>query len=327
MDNQQATLVPRAPKPFFSSYNLARFGFFLFGIPKNSFGSVDVTNQCNLRCDHCYFFEQDHSGQWSLEQWREQFERMKADGFSFYQCTWVGGEPLLRPEIIELGRHYFKYSLVTTNGSLALPDWKDVSWYISVDGSRGTHEKMRNRPGLYEEIVQNINATEGLKITIAYCITSENWTEISASLEEWSRNPKIRNMVFSFFTPVAGVDDSLWPGWQERDRILELLIEKRKVYGDFIVNTVCALKLMKYDRSRSVTDRCPFAEKSFALGPDGLMKEPCMLGPKADCHRCGCVVPFYLKSLTDRKLVVGDVVSTIKTKLKKYTLTKTGLLT
>jgi MoaA/NifB/PqqE/SkfB family radical SAM enzyme len=316
MDNQQATSVSRVPKPFFSLYNLAQFGFFLFGIPKNSFGSVDVTNQCNLRCHHCYFFEQDHAGQWSLERWREKFEWMKIDGFSFNQCTWVGGEPLLRPEIIELGRRYFKYNTVTTNGSLPLPDWKDVSWYISVDGSRHTHESMRNMPGLYDTIKNTIAQSEGLKITIAYCITSQNCSEVFSSLEEWSGNPKVRNMVFSFFTPVTGVDDSLWLGWEEKDRLLERLIESKKVYGDFVVNTGRALRLMKSDRARSVTDSCPFAEKSFALGPDGVAKEPCMLGPKADCRRCGCVVPFYLKSLTDRKLVVRDMAVTLKTKLK-----------
>jgi len=316
MDNQQAASVKRVPRPFFSLYNLAQIGFFLFGIPKHSFGSVDVTNQCNLRCDHCYFFEQDHDTQWSLEQWRELFERMKAEGFRFYQCTWVGGEPLLRPEIIELGRRYFKYSTVTTNGSIALPDWKDVSWYISVDGDRRLHERMRNTPGLYDTIKQTIERSEGLKITIACCITRENCTEISASLEEWNGNPKVRNMVFSFFTPVRGLDDSLWLGWDEKDRVLDLLIEKKKLYGDFIVNTERALRLMKSDRARSVTDRCPFAEKSFALGPDGIMKEPCMLGPKADCDRCGCVVPFYLKSLTDRNLVISDVTATLKRKLK-----------
>lgn len=95
MDNQQSACVPRPPKPPFSLYNLARFGFFLFGIPKNSFGSVDVTNRCNLRCDHCYFFEQDHSSEWSLEQWKKQFEGMKVDGLRSFQCAWVGGEPLL----------------------------------------------------------------------------------------------------------------------------------------------------------------------------------------------------------------------------------------
>jgi hypothetical protein len=117
-------------------------------------------------------------------------------------------------------------------------------------------------------------------------------------------------MVFSFFTPVRGIDDSMWRGWDEKDRILDLLIEKKKVYADFIVNTGRALNLMKSDRARTVTGRCPFAEKSFALGPEGTQKKPCMLGPKADCDRCGCVVPFYLRSLTDRKLVVRDLLMT-----------------
>jgi Fe-coproporphyrin III synthase len=315
---QQTTIVPRPPRPFFSLYKLAQVGFFLFGIPKGRFGSVDVTNQCNLRCDHCYFFQQDHTDQWSLEQWRERFDQMKTDGFNFFQCTWVGGEPLLRPEIIELGRRYFKYNTVTTNGSVALPDWKDVSWYISVDGGRQQHELMRNTPGLYDTIKQTIEQSDGLKITIAYCITSENFDDIAASLEEWHSIPKVRNMVFSFITPIRGQDDALWLEWHEKDRILDLLKEKKKLYGDFIVNTERALSLMKSGRSRSVTDRCPFAEKSFALGPLGIMKEPCMLGPKADCDRCGCVVPFYLKSLTDRNLVISDVVSMFTTKVGAF---------
>ena len=320
MDHQQVTFAPRHPKPLFSLYNLAQFGFFLFGIPKNSFGSVDVTSRCNLRCAHCYFFEQDHSSEWSLEQWREKFESMEGDGLRSFQCAWVGGEPLLRLPLVDLGRRYFKYNTVTTNGSLPLPDWKEVSWYISVDGGRESHDKMRNQPGLYDTIRQNIAATEGLKITIAYCITSANFLEIADSIREWYGNAKVRSMVFSFFTPIRGLDDSLWLGWDEKDRILELLIEMKKAYGDFIVNTERALRLMKSDRARTVTDRCPFAEKSFALGPDGAMKEPCMLGPKADCDRCGCVVPFYLKSLTDRKLVVNDAATALGTKLKKILL-------
>jgi len=321
MENQVAAIVPRASKPFFSSYNLARIGFFLFGIPRYSFGSVDVTNQCNLRCDHCYFFEQDHAAQWSLEEWQTRFERMKTEGFRFYQCTWVGGEPLLRPEIIELGRRYFKYSSVTTNGSLPLPDWKDVSWYISVDGGRRQHEQMRNTPGLYDTIRRTIERSNGLKISIAFCITRENFGDISESLIEWSSNPKVRNMVFSFITPIRGQADSLWLEWDEKDRILELLKAKKKIYGDFIVNTECALNLMKSDRSRSVTDACLFAAKSFALGPAGISKDPCMLGPKADCDRCGCVVPFYLRSLTDRKLILSDVMSMITQKFRRCSTT------
>lgn len=32
-----------------------------------------------------------------------------------------------------------------------------------------------------------------------------------------------------------------------------------------------------------------------------------MLGSKADCDRCGCIVPFFLRSLTDRTLVLKDL--------------------
>ena len=47
--------------------------------------------------------------------------------------------------------------------------------------------------------------------------------------------------------------------------------------------------------------------QAFAFAPDGVQKEKCMMGPKADCDRCGCVVPFYLASLTDRSRILGDL--------------------
>ncbi len=307
MNQQTHKIPPRLKKPFFTLYNLAKIGFFFFGFPENTFGSVDVTNDCNLRCEHCYFFEQDHPTQWSVEQWRDKFEQMKAEGFRFYSCTWVGGEPLMRKPIIELGRQYFKYNTVVTNGSIPLPDWKDVFWYISIDGGKEHHEKLRNKPGLYDKIKRTIERSEGLEITIAYCITSDNYTDIPKALEDWSHNPKVMNMVFSFYTPIKGLDEELWLDWVERDRVIEMLIEKRRHYGEFIVNTERVLTLMKSERSRHVTDNCPFAAKSFALSPTGELKEPCMMGPKADCDRCGCVVPFYMKSLTHRKLILRDL--------------------
>ena len=291
----------------FKPYTFAQLYFFVFGIPQNCFGSVDVTRECNLRCGHCYFFEQEHQQELSVEQWKDTFERCKDDGYRFYQCAWVGGEPLLRKPLVELGRSYFKYNTVTTNGSIPLPDWKDVSWYISVDGGRQTHDTLRNMPGLYDTIRQTIDQTDGLKITIAYCITSANVAEIDASLAEWSKNPKVRNMLFSFYTPIRGLDDALWLDWHEKDRILDTLIAQKSEYSDFILNTERALQLMKSDRARTVTDSCPFAAKSFAFDPAGNLKQPCMMGPKADCNRCGCVVPFYLKSLTDRRLVLGEM--------------------
>src|SRR3954468_13376999 len=96
--------LARPPKPFlfFSYYNLAQIWFFLFGIPENCFGSIDVTSDCNLRCRHCYFFEQHHLPELPPEGWKARLDRMKAEGYRLYQCAWVGGEPLLRKQVIEM---------------------------------------------------------------------------------------------------------------------------------------------------------------------------------------------------------------------------------
>lgn len=308
MAYRQVAFIIRPLEKLFSFHKVA---FFLFGISKNGFGSIDITNARPLQGDCRSFLEQDDSPQWSLEQWRAHFDAMKSEGSGFFHCTW-GGEPLLRPDVLELGRRYFRYNTVITNGLLPLPAWKDVSWHIAVDGNRRQYERLQNAPGHYDTIQRTIQQSQNLKITIAYCITSGNFRDIENSLDEWGANPKVHSMVFSFVTPARGGDDSLWLGWEERDRLLDLLISKKKVYGNFIANTPRMLKMMKSDMARSVTDNCPFAEKSFAFDPVGRRKRPCMLGPQADCDRCGSVVPFYLKSLTSKKLIIADIAKSIK---------------
>lgn len=62
--------------------------------------------------------------------------------------------------------------------------------------------------------------------------------------------------------------------------------------------TARALRLMVSDTAATVTKDCLFAKKAFAYTALGQRKEKCMMGKKADCSRCGCIVPFYLHSLT-----------------------------
>ena len=103
---------------------------FIFGLPKYAIGSIDVTNRCNLRCEHCYFFAEDHDNEkeLSIEAWVEKLEEMKAAGHPMMLCTWVGGEPMMRKNLIEVGRKYFKHNTIVTNGTVELPDWDNCSW-------------------------------------------------------------------------------------------------------------------------------------------------------------------------------------------------------
>ena len=40
---------------------------------------------------------------------------------------------------------------------------------------------------------------------------------------------------------------------------------------------------------------------------DGKRKEPCMLGPKADCNGCGCIVPFLTRAQQERSDILVDL--------------------
>src|SRR5437773_8257287 len=150
--------------------NTARF--FISGLPKNAVGSIDVTNRCNLRCEHCYFFAEDHDNEkeLSIEKWLEKLEAMKAAGHPMMLCTWVGGEPMVRKQLIDAGRWYFKNNTIVTNGTMDLPDWPNCTWVISIDGTEAAFARMR-APGIYQKIKQNVMAHSELNIQISSVFT------------------------------------------------------------------------------------------------------------------------------------------------------------
>lgn len=295
-----------------SWYDVAKVGFFLAGVPRNAFGSIDVTSRCNLHCAHCYYFG-DRSvappGELSVEQWVAGLEDLRRATprweFPFFNCSWVGGEPLLRPRLVDRCRRLFRYNTVVTNGTIELPQWPDVNWYISMDGDEQAHEALRRTPGCYARTRDNVRRNAHLGVTIACCINRQNAHCVGPMVQRW-RDHGARHITFDFHTPRTGVDDPLWLPPDARDRVIEQLIELRQVHGDFFVIPRRVLRLMRSDRCQEVTRRCLLRHRSFALDAAGRSKGKCVMGRTADCQRCGCVVPYYLRALTDRRLIIDD---------------------
>jgi MoaA/NifB/PqqE/SkfB family radical SAM enzyme len=282
--------------------------FFIKGLPVNAIGSIDVTNRCNLRCEHCYFFAEDHKGEreLSVEKWVEKLEEMKAAGHPMILCTWVGGEPLVRKQLIEVGRKYFKHNTVVTNGTMELPAWDDCSWVISIDGTEEAFARMR-APGIYQKIKQNVISHPELKIQISCVITSLTKDCVEDLVKEWG--PLVRGgIIFDFFTPVTNLDEALCLSWQERDQMIDRLLALKRKYPGVINMLDSTLELMKSKNSKRITDNCEFRRKAFALDPTGQPKGKCMMGDNADCDRCGCVVPFHMATLSSRRLMFKEAV-------------------
>lgn len=293
-----------------SAYDLAKIAFFFAGFPRNGFGSIDVTNRCNLRCRHCYFYEQELPGELTIEQWLGKLEELRRSvplwEFPFFNCTWVGGEPLLRKDLVRQGRRFFRYNTVVTNGTIPLPDWPDVNWYVSIDGDEETHDYMRDKKGSYARARRHVARSVDMGITIAYCISTRNAHCIEQVVKDWYE-VGAKHITFDFYTPLDDVKDDLWVPFDQRDRILDVLVALRRIYGDFFVIPERVLHLMRSQRCRDVTDNCMLHSKSFAFDAAGRSKGKCVMGEKADCDRCGCVVPYYLRSLTDRRMIIRDL--------------------
>ena len=291
-----------------TKYQLLKSYFFIRGIPQNGFVSIDVTNKCNLRCKHCYFFEQDvEEHELKSEEWYEKLiEMQKNKTIPFFACTWVGGEPLLRKNLIDKGRKLFKYNTVVTNGSFPIPDWKDVNFYVSIDGDEARHDLVRNKPGLYQKIKKTITESP-VPVTVAFCINNLNKESIETCFHEWRNHPNVKNFCFDFYTPIDTLEDNLTLSWETRDALVDQLLALKKQYPQFLAIEPEVLDLMRSEKSKKVTDTCSFRYSASAFDPSGNRKAKCMLGDGADCDRCGCVVPFYLHSLSHKPTVIKNV--------------------
>jgi len=284
---------------------------FISGLPKYAVGSIDVTNRCNLRCEHCYFFAEDHENEkeLSIEKWVEKLEEMKAAGHPMMLCTWVGGEPMMRKKLIDVGRKYFKHNTIVTNGTVELPDWDNCSWVISIDGTEEAFSKMR-APGIYQKIKDNVKRHPELRVQISCVLTTITADCIEELVKEWG--PIARGgIIFDFFTPVTNLDEALWLNWSERDRLIDQILALKKKYPGTINMMDSTLDLMRSKNARQVTDNCEFRLRAFALGSTGENKGKCMMGDNADCDRCGCVVPFHMATLSNRRLMVKEGIKSL----------------
>jgi Fe-coproporphyrin III synthase len=288
---------------------LVKGAFFALGMPRDALCSIDVTRRCNLRCKHCYFLEQGYQRELSVEEWEARLAQLKQRArprpFVAYQASWVGGEPLLRQEVIERCRRFFPYNIVVTNGTIPLPSWSDVHFFVSVDGTREAHEAIRGA-GTYDRVKRHADRSD-LDVMVTTCINRLNVGCVEELIREWDTTA-VKHVVFEFHTPIAGLADdaALALSPSERDEVLELLLELKEVYGPFILPPARTYRMMRSAVCKQVTDRCLYRTAALVLGPDGEPKRPCVLGPKADCDRCGCIIPFVTRAQVDRTEILRD---------------------
>jgi 12,18-didecarboxysiroheme deacetylase len=150
----------------------------------------NVGQRCNLHCAHCYSQSQDraYAGELTTAEGRTLIDDLA--GFGVPVILFSGGEPLLRPDILELVAHARERGLravLSTNGTLITESLAaglkrlDVSYVgISIDGLEGTHDRFRGEPGAFAEAMAGLRRCRkaGIKVGLRCTISRRNAGEI-----------------------------------------------------------------------------------------------------------------------------------------------------
>ncbi len=164
--------------------------------------TVYVTGRCNLRCRHCFHFEEVRDGLPGLD-----LERIRRLGATAGRLLWVslgGGEPFLRDDLVEIGAAFpgVRHLTIPTNGLVAgtadtaaalaerLPG-TGVFVSVSLDGPREIHDSIRGRRGAFQqsieglrEIQERADGRSNLSVGVITCVTAENQDRMPAFVEE-----------------------------------------------------------------------------------------------------------------------------------------------
>jgi MoaA/NifB/PqqE/SkfB family radical SAM enzyme len=300
----------------------------IFGAPGTTFAlSIDITNACNLDCVGCYWRQHyDRLTELSDDEWLSRIHDIKAHHPHIVHATWVGGEPTLRQSLLRRALALFPLNWIVTNGTRPLPDWGDVTFWVSLDGTAEHHDQIRvpydphnklpttNRPSMYARTKGNILSavSRGLRVYIHTVLNSENAGCVHELVAEWARSG-VRGIAFSFYTPMPGVADPLWIPPDARDRVVDQLLALKRSYGSFIEQTRSELALFRSDQAPSVVGaNCLLLQgASVSFDSTGSRKSPCVMGA-VDCERCGCAVPYRMNAMV-RARRVSSVVKLART--------------
>ncbi len=150
--------------------------------PLPSLMSVALTDICNAKCKHCSFFTSIDKNR-KIMTTNEIHDLIKqAQDLGVAIINFVGGEPLMHPQIFEIIKMVDKNKSTInlfTNGwflkekAIMLKKSGLESLYVSIDASTGrNHDKNRGLPGLFNRAIEGINSAKkaGLTVGISCCV-------------------------------------------------------------------------------------------------------------------------------------------------------------
>jgi AdoMet-dependent heme synthase len=252
--------------------------------------SWNTTNACNMYCDHCYR----DSGCMADEELNTAEAKTMLGQIAkaeFKIMIFSGGEPLLRPDIVELVSHASQLGLrpvFGTNGTLLTVDLAKrlkqagaMGMGISLDSlDREKHDHFRHYPNAWEEAVRGLrNCREvGLPFQVHTTVMGWNSAELDAITDFAVAEGAVAHHIF-FLVPTGRAVSIEEESLRARDyeNIINQIMKKQQTVGIELKPT-CAPQFMRIASQLGLKTR--FSRGCLA----GISY--CIISPKGQVQPC-----------------------------------------
>ncbi len=286
------------------------------GLHVPAFMIASITNRCNLQCTGCYSRAHRRPSNTEMDASKLRSVIAEANEFGISIILLAGGEPLTRPEILDITRDFPKIIFpLFTNGLLIgegtikkLKQQRNVVPVISLEGyetdtderrGEGVHERLRH-------VIDGLNR-ERIFFGTSLTVTRKNFAVVTG--ERFIRElfaAGCRLFFFIDYVPVQEGTNDLILTDSQRDREAEVIVSLRtKLPGLFVA----------FPGGEEEFGGCLAAGRGFVhLSPEGRL-EPCPFSPFSDAS---------LKEMSLKEALQSKLLRTIRENSDQLDETKGG---
>jgi len=252
---------------------------------------IDITDNCNLRCKHCYHFGNPFKTivpkESPLSVWKERFDDLHKKGICF--VVLAGGEPALRMDIIELAYRTFPVVHIITNGQIKIPQkFGRLILFLSLDGAQEKNDIIRGI-GSFEKLFKNYSGDR--RAIINMTLLGGNYVDLE-SVVKLSKQHSLRGVVCNFYTTNPAYPDPLFITEEERGFMIKELRRVKKAYPR---NLLLTKSMMDWYAEPDHRGYCFWGDEVLHFDSSWKSRR-CFSGP--GCINCGCFAGSFQNPLS-----------------------------
>ncbi len=207
---------------------------------------LEITRRCNLNCLHCGSdcSSSTRSPELTTESWQKIISYFYRHFSTSVTFIITGGEPLVHPDLFEITRHINKHNMrwgMVTNGMALnqnrmkqLVNTGIYSITLSLDGTEKNHNKIRNNPNAFKQILQALDNTGKADIPVkdaVSCIFPGNLNELDQIAQLLIDKGITSWRLFRIFpSGRAANNNELMLSFEQTQQMLRWIKENKKFY-------------------------------------------------------------------------------------------------